>query len=46
MIVVGPAVVGVPEKVHVTGSYVMPAGVADEVIVKFSKSENTFAGRV
>lgn len=46
VIVVVPAVVGVPEKVHVTGSYVMPAGVADEVIVKFSKSENTFAGRV
>ena len=46
VIVVVPAAVGVPEKDLVAGSYVMPAGVAEEVIVKLEKSENTFAGRV
>jgi hypothetical protein len=38
--------VGVPEKERVAGSYVMPAGVAEEIIVKLEKSENTLAGRV
>ena len=46
VIKVVPAAVGVPEKDLVTGSYVIPAGVAEEVIVKFEKSENTSAGRV
>lgn len=41
-----PAVVGVPEKVQVAGSKVIPAGGAEEANVKFVKSENTFPGRV
>lgn len=41
-----PAAVGVPEKVQVAVLYVIPAGGAEEVIVRFVKSENTFAGRV
>ena len=38
--------VGVPENDRVAALYVIPAGGADEVIVKFVKSENTSAGRV
>ena len=46
VIKVVPAAVGVTEKDLVTGSYVIPAGVAEEVIVKLEKSKNTLAGRV
>lgn len=46
VIVVVPAVVGVPWKDQVAASKVSPAGVAEDVIVKLEKSENKLAGRV